>query len=437
MISYNNYMIKDDLYKNRIIEKTLELKMKTSGCVLVNGPKFSGKTTLCKRYAKSSTYLSDNNTLLIVKANPVLALEGENPHLIDEWQRCPDVWNQIKMDLDNKYVFGKYLITGSTTPFNSSKILDSAAGRIIDLNIKPFTLYESEESLGIVSLFSLFNNEEKFQTLLANDNPIRIPDIAYLICRGGWPLSVSVDKSVSLTMTENYYSSLFRVQNNCEYNEFYKNKSMDLLELVLKSYARNISTQAKKTTMIKDILESGERNTLDENTFNEYETILKKLFIIFDMPSYNINLRSSVAVRSAPTRHFVDTSIACASLNILPENLLNDMNSFGFFFEDLVVRDLSVYADSFRGKLKHYRDSSGQEVDVIVELPNGDFGAIEVKINSPENIEEGIKSLSRFEEKLIRAKAKLPTFKCIITTSGACYKSKEGVYIIPINCLKP
>ena len=155
------------------------------------------------------------------------------------------------------------------------------------------------------------------------------------------------------------------------------------------------------------------------------------------MPSYNINLRSSVAVRSAPTRHFVDTSIACAALNILPENLLNDMNSFGFFFEDLVVRDLSVYADSFRGKLKHYRDSSGQEVDVIVELPNGDFGAIEVKVNSPENIEEGIKSLSRFEEKLIRAKAKLPTFKCIITTSGACYKSKEGVYIIPINCLKP
>ena len=248
---------------------------------------------------------------------------------------------------------------------------------------------------------------------------------------------MSVDKSVSLTMTENYYSSLFRVQNNSEYNEFYKNKSMDLLELVLKSYARNVSTQAKKTTMIKDILESGERNTLDENTFNEYETILKKLFIIFDMPSYNINLRSSVAVRSAPTRHFVDTSIACASLNILPENLLNDMNSFGFFFEDLVVRDLSVYADSFRGKLKHYRDSSGQEVDVIVELPNGDFGAIEVKINSPENIEEGIKSLTRFEEKLIRAKAKLPTFKCIITTSGACYKSKEGVYIIPINCLKP
>lgn len=428
-------MIKDGLYKNRIIEKVLELKMKTSGCVLVNGPKFSGKTTLCKRYAKSITYLSDNNTLMVIKGNPRLAIEGDKPHLIDEWQRCPDVCNQIKKDLDDEYVFGKYLITGSTTPLNSSEILHSGAGRIADLNIKPFTLYESEESFGIVSIEDLFHGGDNFKTLLENDNPITLFDIAFLICRGGWPLSVCSEKSISLIITNNYYSGLFRENN--EYNDFYKNKNIDLLKLILKSYARNISTQAKKTTMINDILESGERSKLDENTFNDYETILKKLFLIYDLPSYNINLRSSVAVRCTPTRHFVDTSIACEALNIKPDDLLNDIKSFSLFFEDFVVRDVSVYAESIGASLKHYRDSSGQEVDIIVQLPNGEFGAIEVKINSPENIQDGIRSLTRFEDKLVRAKAKLPKFKAIITSSGACYKNEEGIFIIPINCLKP
>ena len=425
-------------YTSRLAEKTLEMKLNSSGCVLVSGPKFCGKSTMCERFAKSVTPLKTSNSIELARSDPRSALSGKTPHLIDEWQKAPDIWNEIKNDLDEEYEFGKYILTGSTTPANQEKIQHSGAGRITRMTLKPFTLYESGESTGIVSLSKLFKNTfDPFPTCYANDNKVGLSDIAFLICRGGWPISVKAKKEYAINVTRNYFDGLFVVENERdEFAAFLKNKNLDLLQTILKTFARNISTQAKRTRMIKDILESGARGSLDDDTFSSYEKILKDLFIIFDLPAWNLNLRTSVSVRTAPTHHFVDTSIATAALRINPADLMNDLKSFGYFFEDFAVRDLSVYAESVGGDLKHYRDSSGQEVDAIVELENGDYSAVEIKIASDKNIREGIASLTRFEKKMSENGMRTPKFKMILTSHGACYKSSDGVFVVPVSCLK-
>ncbi len=424
-------------YKKRLAENVLNDKLNSSGCVLVTGPKFCGKTTLCQRFAKSSVSLKNGNIIALANADPRGILNGEYPRLIDEWQKAPEIWNEIKNDLDSDYHFGKYIITGSTTPIDPSKIQHSGAGRISTMSLKPFTLYESGESSGLISLSRLFQeNGPKENTVYSYDNPIGLMDIAYLLCRGGWPISTMAKKEYAIATTESYYEGLFRVENeNDDFAFFLKNKDIQLLDLILKSFARNISTQAKKTTMRKNILESNIRDTLDDETFSSYEKTLKDLFIIYDMPAWNLNLRSSVSVSSTPTHHFIDTSIATSALGIGPSDLLNDLNSFGFFFEDFAVRDLSVYADSIQGKLKHYRDSAGREVDAIVELRNGDYGAIEIKITSERNILDGFDSLNKFERKLKEDSLKLPRFKMILVSHGPCYY-KDGVFVVPITMLK-
>ena len=425
-------------YTNRLAEKLLEAKLNSSGCVLVSGPKFCGKSTMCERFARSVTPLKTTNSIELARSDPRSALSGEIPHLIDEWQKAPDIWNEIKNDLDEEYEFGKYILTGSTTPANPEKIQHSGAGRITRMTLKPFTLYESGESSGIVSLSGLFENPAgSFPTRFANDNKTGLTDIAFLICRGGWPISVMAKKEYAINVTRNYFDGLFVVENESdEFASFLKNKNVELLQIVLKSFARNISTQAKRTGMIKDILESGARGSLDDDTFSSYEKILKDLFIIFDLPAWNLNLRTSVSVRTAPTHHFIDTSIATAALRINPADLMNDMKSFGYFFEDFAVRDLSVYAESIGGELKHYRDSSGQEVDSIVELENGDYCAVEIKIASDNNIREGIDSLNRFDNKMSGNGMRTPKFKMILTSHGACYRTSDGVFVVPVSCLK-
>ena len=425
-------------YTNRLAEKTLEVMLNSSGCVLVSGPKFCGKSTMCERFANSVTPLKTSNSIELARSDPRSALLGKTPHLIDEWQKAPDIWNEIKNDLDEDYEFGKYIITGSTTPINPEKIQHSGAGRITRMTLKPFTLYESGESSGVVSLSQLFESpSDPFPTYMANDNKIGLSDIAFLICRGGWPISVMAKKEYAINVTRNYFDGLFVVENESdEFAEFLKNKNIDLLQTILRTFARNISTQAKRTRMIDDIIESGARRSLDDDTFLSYEKTLRDLFIIFDLPAWNLNLRTSVAIRTAPTHHFIDTSIATAALRINPADLMNDMKSFGFFFEDFAVRDLSVYAESIGGILKHYRDSSGQEVDAIVELENGDYCAVEIKISSEQNISDGIVSLNKFERKMTDNGMKTPKFKMVLTSHGACYKTPDGVFVVPISYLK-
>lgn len=423
-------------YINRLAEESLKVKLKSSGCVVVAGPKFCGKSTMCKRYANSTTQLKTTNDIELALADPKTALIGDKPHLIDEWQKAPEIWNEIKSDLDDDYQFGKYIITGSTTPINPEKIQHSGAGRISSLTLRPFTLYESGDSKGIISLKDLLF-DEKFQTVYKNENPTSLLDIAFLICRGGWPVSTFAEKEYAIEVTKNYYEGLFLVENESDdFAEFLKNKDIELLKLILKSYARNISTQSKKNKMINEIIESGIRSKLDEDTFSSYGDVLKKLFIIYDMPAWNLNLRTTVSVRTTPTHHFYDTSIATAALGIEPADLLRDLKSFGYFFEDMAIRDLSVYAEAISATLKHYRDSGNQEVDAIVELKNGDYAAVEIKIYSEDNIKAGISSLNSFEKKMANNLLKKPKIKMILTSHGSCYKTEDGIYIVPITLLK-
>ncbi len=423
-------------YIHRTIEPYFERKLKSSGCVLVTGPKFCGKTTLCQHYAGSITSLKTCNAILLASSDPRSALNGKYPHLIDEWQKVPEIWNVIRDDLDNDYQFGKYILTGSTTPVDPSKIQHSGAGRITSLLLKPFTLWESKDSTGEISLSELFMNQT-FKTIPERENPLTLRKIAYLVCRGGWPISVEADEEYAIDVTNNYYEGLFHVEDESdEFAFLLKNKNIELLTLILKSYARNISTEAKKIKMIREILESGIRSKLDEDTFDSYVKLLKDFFIIYDMPAWNLNLRTSVAVRNAPTHHFIDTSIATSALGITPDDLLNDLNSFGFFFEDMAIRDLSVYAESIQGKVKHFRDSSGQEVDAIIETKNGDYCAIEIKIQSEKNIQEAINSLNRFQKKMESSGNRLPKFRMVLTSHGNCYKTEDGIYVVPISVLK-
>ena len=424
-------------YISRLAEQTLLTKLNSSGCVVVTGPKFCGKSTMCEEFAKSVTALKTTNSIELAKADPKSALIGANPHLIDEWQKAPEIWNVIKDDLDSDYQFGKYILTGSTTPIEPSKIQNSAAGRITPMMLKPFTLFESKESSGVVSLSGLFNKEYSFTTVYDNQNQISLADIAFYICRGGWPIAVKAKKEYAINVTNNYYNGLFTIEDESdEFAEFLKNKNIDLLKLVLKTLARNISTQAKNTSMISDIIASGERSVLDDDTFLSYKKTLEDLFVVYDIPAWNLNLRTSVAVRTAPTHHFVDTSIATSALGIKPADLMNDLKSFGFFFEDFAVRDLSVYAESLGAELKHYRDSSGLEVDAIVKLPNGEYGAVEIKIASEKNVSEGISSLNSFSKKMKENELKLPSFRMILTSHGSCRKTEDNIYIVPINLLR-
>ena len=401
--------IKD--YIPRLAEKALERKLHSCGCVVVSGPKFCGKSTLCNEYAKSVTTLKTTNAIEMARMDPASALIGDNPHLIDEWQKAPEIWNIIKDDLDKDYQFGKYLLTGSTTPVDPSKIQNSAAGRITSLKLRPFSMLESNESSGVISLSGLFDKNYEFTTVFAQHNPVSLSDIAHIICRGGWPVAVKAEKEYALDITESYYDGLFTIEDESdEFADFLKNKNIELLKIILKSFARHISTETKNTSMIRDILESGERSKLADETFLAYKKTLEDLFIIYDMPAWNLNLRTSVAVRSAPTHHFVDTSIATSALGIKP-------------------------AESFGGELKHYRDSNDLEVDAILKLRNGEYGAIEIKIASEKNINEGIDSLARFERKMRDSNLKTPAFKMVLTSHGASFKVKD-TYIVPISLLR-
>lgn len=421
------------MYISRLVEKEIEMKLKTAGAVVVAGPKFCGKTTTCMLYQKSFIKLNTKQAIQMARMNPKGVLEGEKPRMIDEWQKAPDVWNQVKDDLDFDYVFGKYILTGSSTPADKTEVHHSGAGRITPVKMRPMTLWESGESKGTVSLGELLNGGPDFPWDMNGGWTLK--DAAFLLCRGGWPISVLAPKEFSLEITKNYYNGLF-VFDDCE-NEKFRNKKPEVLRMILRSYARHVSTEAAISTIIEDVKQNNER-TMDPKTFDDYMEALKDLYIIEDIEAWNPNIRSKTSIRSTPTRHFVDTSIACRALGITPADLMNDLTSFGLFFEDMAVRDLYVYASSLGGTVKHYRDNAGLECDAVIHLEDGRWGAVEIKLGGDDLIEAGASSLKTLRDKIIKkSDEKAPSFLLVLTATGGAYKRDDGVFVAPINTLKP
>lgn len=421
------------MYYNRLVEKQIELKLKTSGAVVVAGPKFCGKTTTCMLYQKSFVKLNTKQAITMARMNPKGVLQGEKPRLIDEWQKAPDVWNQVKDDLDFNYEFGKYILTGSSTPADKTEVHHSGAGRIAPVRMRPMSLWESKESKGTVSLKSLFDGGEDFPWDMNEE--FVLENVAHLLCRGGWPVSVVAPKEIALEITKNYWNGLF-VFEDCE-NERFRNKKPEVLKMIVRSFARHISTEAAISTIIADVKQSNER-TMDPKTFDDYMEALKDLYIIEDMEAWNPNIRSKTSIRSTPTRHFVDTSIACRSLGISPNDLMQDLESFGLFFEDMSVRDLRIYADTLGGEVRHYRDNAGLECDAVVHLEDGRWGAVEIKLGGDKLIEDGATSLKTLRNKIVeKSDEKAPAFMMVLTAVGGAYRRDDGVYVVPINLLKP
>lgn len=421
------------MYYKRLIEEEISLKLKSSGAVLVAGPKFCGKTTTCMLFQKSFVKLNTKQAISMARMDPKNVLNGKKPRLIDEWQKAPDIWNQVKDDLDFEYQFGKYILTGSSTPADKTEVHHSGAGRITPLKMRPMTLWESKESKGTVSLKELFDGGVHFPWEMNSD--FTLEDVAFLLCRGGWPVSVLAPKDIALEITKNYYNGLFVFEDS--ENERFRNKKPEVLRMILRSYARNISSEAAVSTIISDIRQSNER-TMDTKTYGDYMEALKDLFIIEDMEAWNPNIRSKTSIRSTPTRHFVDTSIACRSLGVSPKDLMNDLNSFGLFFEDFAVRDLRVYANCLGGTVNHYRDNAGLECDAVVHLEDGRWGGVEIKLGGDDLISEGAESLKTLRNKIVeKSDEKAPSFLLVLTAVGGAYKREDGVYVVPINLLKP
>lgn len=419
-------------YYNRYIENQIKEALEISGGVLVAGPKFCGKTTTCKRFVSSSYSLDTKEKIQFVQSSPLSILKGQYPRLIDEWQNVPDLWNCARAQIDSSNEkFGLFIFTGSSTPADRDEIYHSGAGRFVTLHMNPMSLYESGESSGDVSLSNLFADPQK-RLFFINEN-YSLQDTAFYLCRGGWPLSVLGGRDKALKITTAYYSTLFDFENNS--NKKFRNKKKDIFLMLLKSYARNISTEARRKVLLSDVNTHDERN-LDEDTFEEYISALRDLFIIRDIEAWNPNFRSKTAIITTPTRHLVDTSIAAGALNISPDDLMNDPRTYGMFFEDFAVNQLRIYSEVLGGEIRHYRDSKGLECDAVVHLKNGRYALVEIKLGGESLIREGISTLSSLKNKIKADKLLEPSFLMIITACGNAYTTEEGVHIVPINMLK-
>lgn len=400
---------------------------------MIQGAKWCGKTTTGEHFAKSRLYMNNqdeiNNNLELANIKPSLLLKGENPKLIDEWQIAPQLWDAVRFEIDHNHNFGLFILTGSAVPTNLDKIHHTGTGRISRVLIRPMSLYESSDSNGEISLKKLFEEDNK----IFSTNPLDIENIAYLVCRGGWPQVLKIDKKYALKPAIEYYQGIINSDIN-RVNDDSFNK--DRMNLIMKSLSRNQGTQISNTKIAQDI-SSNENSNVSDETVAKYINVLKDIFTVEDMPAWNPNLRSKVAIRTSNTRYFVDPSIATSSLGIGQNDLLSDLNTFGFLFETLCIRDLRIYAESIDGNIYHFRNKNGLECDAVIHLRNGKYGLVEIKLGGVENIENGCKTLLKVESAIDIEKMNKPSFKMVIIGVGKyAYKRQDGIYVVPIGCLK-
>ncbi len=420
-------------YKPRVADDILSRKLEGKGAVLIEGPKWCGKTTTAEQVAASVLYMDDpekkQQNIAMAELNPYRLLTGNAPQLIDEWQLAPKLWDAIRFQVDHRGLTGQFILTGSSVPADTSEITHSGTGRFTWLTMRPMSLYESGDSSGDVSLRSLFNS----QTDVDGESHLDIERLAFLTCRGGWPQSIKMRDEIALDQAFDYYDAVVHSDINRADNI---TKNPERVKRLMRSYARNQGGQIPNTVIAQDIAANDE-NSIDEETVALYIRALKKIFVIEDMPAWNPNLRSKTAIRSSDTRYYIDPSIAAAALGIGPQDLLDDLNTFGFLFETLCIRDLRVFADALNGTVYHYRDKSGLECDAVVHLRNGSYGLIEIKLGGERLIEEGTSNLKALCRKLDTDKMKKPSFLMVLTGTGDyAYRRSDGILIVPIGCLK-
>jgi hypothetical protein len=416
-------------YLPRLVEPEITKQMKAMGCVVIDGPKWCGKSTTGERFAKTIIKLQKKEVFQKYKTftttDSSLLFEGERPIMFDEWHLLPELWDYVRVEIDESRNRGDFILTGSARPMENPN-RHSGIGRIVKVMMRPLSLWESGESTGQVSLGDLFKSEQK----IGGNCSLRLRDIAYVICRGGFPETIGEEKEIALTLSKNYYRAL--VEHDITNLDGIK-RNPERAKKIMQSYARNVSSTATRKTIKEDITSTDD--TLDEKTLDSYINAFRKLFVIEDLPAWSPKLRSATTIRASVKRGLVDPSIAAAALGASPDDLVNDMNTFGLLFENLCVRDLRIYAESLGGMVYHYQDNGGLEADAIVHMENGDWGAVEVKLGA-QDIETAATNLLKLKERVDEKKMKVPKFLMVLTGLDYAYKRHDGVLVVPIGCLK-
>lgn len=420
-------------YKARIADEILKKRLLGKGAVLIEGPKWCGKTTTAEQVAGSILYMADpekeKQNLDMAEINPKRLLKGEIPRLIDEWQIAPKLWDAVRFEVDHRDEFGQFILTGSSVPVSYEHIHHTGTGRFSWLLMRPMSLYESLDSTGEVSLKELFGTPKQID----GENPIDLNRLAFLVCRGGWPRATELEDEIALEQAFDYYDAV--VKSDISRADGVS-RNPERVKRLMRSYARNQGTQATNTLICADIA-TNEAESFDADTVYSYISALKKIFVIEEMEAWNPNLRSKTAIRTSNTRYFVDPSIAVAALGLGPQDLIEDLNTFGLLFETMCIRDLRVFADVLNGSVYHFRDKTELECDAVIHLRNGSYGLIEVKLGGDKLIEEGAENLKKLRNKIDTTKMKAPAFLMVLIGIGDyAYRRQDGVYVVPIGCLK-
>lgn len=419
-------------YKKRIADKLLADRLSRKGAVLIQGPKWCGKTTTAEQVAASILYMDNprlvDQNISMAEINPQLLLQGATPRLIDEWQLAPSLWDAVRFEVDHRRGHGLFILTGSSVPPEKSA-RHSGTGRFSWLTMRPMSLWESGESNGAVSLSQLFGQPEQ----IAGINSLQLQDLAFITCRGGWPAAVDLTGTAALEQAFDYYDAVVnedisRVDN--------VQRDAERAKLLMRSYARHQGAMAPYTTIRDDMLVN-DTDTLSNDTVAAYVNALKKIFVIEDVRAWSPNLRSKTAIRTSDNRYFTDPSIAVAALGIGPNDLIGDLQTFGLIFETLCIRDLRIYAEALHGEVYHYRDKSGLECDAVVHLRDGRYGLVEIKLGGHNKIDEAVKTLNELERKIDTSRMKVPAFKMVLTgTEAYAYRRTDGTFVVPVGCLK-
>jgi len=417
-------------YMPRLADDLLQMALRAAGAVLIEGPKWSGKTRTAQQAAKSVLMLQDpdkqKSYLQTAAIKPTLLLEGKTPRLLDEWQMAPVLWDAVRFVVDQRDRTGQFILTGSAVPVNHVTA-HTGTGRISRLRMRPMSLFESGDSSGTVSLRTLFDGDTEIEAI----SSISIEQLAFLLIRGGWPASIGADDAIAQKRANDYVDSVINLDVS-RVDDIEKDPGK--MRALMRSLARNVATEATMQTLMLDM--ETEDESISMPTVSKYIQALKKIFVIEDMPAWNPSIRSKTPLRTSPKRHFTDPSIATAVMGLSSKRLLQDFNTFGYLFESLCVRDLRIYADVLDGAVYHYRDKTGLESDAVLVLRDGSWAAIEVKMGAHE-FDAAAETLKKFVNRVDTRKMNEPSFLMILSATEFAYRRKDGVYVVPIGCLKP